>query len=703
MKKRVIWLTGFFLLAAVLLGGCGLESTDSTDKAEQGYGYNMVSAAVPAEMAVINSQCSDGENIYISGMSGGGLPRCYKVLSDGSAKKLKVPGTVEYIYGLCYDGGLYMLCGDKPRSWEDAQGIQQGNEQEEYSLSLILFDSDGSLLDDVVLTGAELRDGVRFFSLEKAGDKFFAMSGRRLICFDSSGQELDNISLDNSQFLAMCRRGDELIVSCFNFGQDAFGCELSVIKVDDRLSITGIYHSTGSIVSGLGITENGEILIANEKGVYFLKEKSGQTEPLAMWSEMGALMPEYSSVIPYKGAYIVSTPGQKSIDSFSYGPLKENRQRLVLLTDTVTPGMKQMVDRFNQKSADYYVATELFDHNEEGSGNRLRARIASGTGPDIFALYNDSELESLNPEVVYEDIYPYLDADKDYGREDIFPSLLKAMEHRDRLHSIPYDFMIYTFYTTADLSLSAQMTLEDFAEAAESTGQALFSTWFGRDDIWKWLSTCSLGNFINENDYTCNFVDPGFISILEVCKGMPASAAVPNDDSSLLRLDQVASLIHIRALGKTFGDDYVFCGCPDGAGGGHCFEIGVRYSMSAGSQNKEGAWQFIREVMSPQNGIYSFEYLPASVDMFDTMVNLAVTEGLNYPNYLKNPVTISEHDAHRLRNLIEETHFLPEKYPEITQILNEEVQKFFAGDRSAEDTASIIQSRVSIFLSEQYD
>ena len=88
---------------------------------------------------------------------------------------------------------------------------------------------------------------------------------------------------------------------------------------------------------------------------------------------------------------------------------------------------------------------------------------------------------------------------------------------------------------------------------------------------------------------------------------MPASAAAPNDDGSLLRLDQVASLIHIRALGKTFGDDYVFCGCPDGAGGGHCFEIGVRYSMSAGSQNKEGAWQFIREVMSPQNGIYSFE------------------------------------------------------------------------------------------------
>ena len=51
---------------------------------------------------------------------------------------------------------------------------------------------------------------------------------------------------------------------------------------------------------------------------------------------------------------------------------------------------------------------------------------------------------------------------------------------------------------------------------------------------------------------------------------------------------------------------------------------------------------------------------------------------------------------------IEETHFLPGKYPEITRIMNEEVQKFFAGERSAEDTAAILQSRVSIFLSEQY-
>ncbi len=702
MKKRAIGFAGVFLLAAVLLGGCRLKNADIADKAEQGYGYNMVSAAAPAEMAVINSQCTDGENIYISGISGGGLPRCYRVLSDGSAKKLKVPGTVGYIYGLCYDGGLYMLCGDKPRSWEDAQGIQQVNEQEECSLSLILFDGDGNQLEETVLTGVELKDGARFFSLEKAGDKFFAISGRRLICFDSSGQELDNISLDNSQFLAMCHRGDELVVSYFNFDQEAFGCELSVIKADDKLSLTGIYRSTGSIVTGLGVTKDGEILLANEKGVYYLKEERGLTEPLAMWSEMGALMPEYSSVIPYKDTYIVSTPGQKSIDSFSYGPLNETRQRLVLLADSVTPSMKQTVDRFNQESADYYVVTELFDHSEEGAGDRLRARIAAGTGPDIFVLYNDSELESLNPEVVYEDLYPHLDADKDYGREDIFPSLLKATEHRDRLYSMPYDFMIHTFYTAADLSLSPQMTLEDFAKAAESTGQALFPTWLSRDEVWKWLSECSLGSFINENDYTCNFVDPGFISILEVCKGIPASAAALNDDGSLLRLDQVSSLIHIATLGKMLGDDYVFCGCPDGAGGGHYFEVGVRYSMAAGSENKEGAWQFIREVMSPGNDIYSFEYLPASADMFGTMVNLAVTEGLNYPDYLKNPVTISEHDAQRLRTLIEETHFMPGKYPEITRIMNEEVQKFFAGDRSAEDTAAILQSRVSIFLSEQY-
>lgn len=86
---------------------------------------------------------------------------------------------------------------------------------------------------------------------------------------------------------------------------------------------------------------------------------------------------------------------------------------------------------------------------------------------------------------------------------------------------MPYDFMIYTFYTTTDLDFSPQMSLEEFKAAADSTDQALFSTWASRASVWEWLTMCCLDSFINEEDYTCNFTDPSFIFLLEVCKTLP--------------------------------------------------------------------------------------------------------------------------------------------------------------------------------------
>ena len=61
MKRRPMRLASIFLLFAVLLSGCTLKNADKADKSEPGYGYSMVSAAAPAEMAVVNSQCTDGE------------------------------------------------------------------------------------------------------------------------------------------------------------------------------------------------------------------------------------------------------------------------------------------------------------------------------------------------------------------------------------------------------------------------------------------------------------------------------------------------------------------------------------------------------------------------------------------------------------------------------------------------------------------
>ena len=55
----------------------------------------------------------------------------------------------------------------------------------------------------------------------------------------------------------------------------------------------------------------------------------------------------------------------------------------------------------------------------------------------------------------------------------------------------------------------------------------------------------------------------------------------------------------------------------------------------------------------------------------------------------------------RFQALLELAEVLPGSTTEIFEIVNAEAAVFFAGDRSAEDTAKVIQSRVSLYLSEQ--
>jgi len=62
---------------------------------------------------------------------------------------------------------------------------------------------------------------------------------------------------------------------------------------------------------------------------------------------------------------------------------------------------------------------------------------------------------------------------------------------------------------------------------------------------------------------------------------------------------------------------------------------------------------------------------------------------------------MTESDAELLRDIISNIGHKPIYGHPVANIVNEDVRAFFAGTRSAEDTARIIQSRVQIYLSER--
>ena len=62
---------------------------------------------------------------------------------------------------------------------------------------------------------------------------------------------------------------------------------------------------------------------------------------------------------------------------------------------------------------------------------------------------------------------------------------------------------------------------------------------------------------------------------------------------------------------------------------------------------------------------------------------------------------LSQADADVILDLIENTHSVYSYDQDIMNIITDEVAAFFAGEKSAEDTAAMVQSRVNLYVQEQ--
>ena len=98
------------------------------------------------------------------------------------------------------------------------------------------------------------------------------------------------------------------------------------------------------------------------------------------------------------------------------------KTELVLLTDYAGSEMYDLVNTFNRENPDYKVRVESL-YDEGMSMELLNTQLIAGDGPDIFAFCNYDNLMRLGPAATV-DLLPYLDADGEYSRESIVPSLL---------------------------------------------------------------------------------------------------------------------------------------------------------------------------------------------------------------------------------------------------------------------------------------
>ena len=276
----------------------------------------------------------------------------------------------------------------------------------------------------------------------------------------------------------------------------------------------------------------------------------------------------------------------------------------------------------------------------------------------------------------------------------------------------------------------------------------------------------TFSNFVDYTNATCNFDSPEFKAILETAKKYPAEIdydALYNDNPNYW-MEQEAACRENRALlysvyfndlsiytntrDAYFGEDISFVGFP-GSGAsnatGSVISTGSEIAVSSKSKYKDGAWEFIKLVLDnavgeQDSGNYGVAITSdASVaEAADEAVKRITSQYYGLPvvksqlqalgqqatipqTYTDTDGTVQQVDntyyvgnTEVKVNLItqDEVNMLIDyfstvdtiaRYDEsLTDIINEEANAYFKGTKSVDEAASLIQSRASIYLSEQY-
>ncbi len=172
---------------------------------------------------------------------------------------------------------------------------------------------------------------------------------------------------------------------------------------------------------------------------------------------------------------------------------------------------------------------------------------------------------------------------------------------------------------------------------------------------------------------------------------------------------------------KIFDDNAVCIGFPDPEKKGTYAQFEGSIGMSQACSDKDVAWEFIKYNVSRERMGKSYANnmgggMPTRKDVYESYLKACMaTESYTdeFGNEIKpveggvgiGSVTVdlkplTEEEIQQFRDLTDEVSRVWETDQSLFEIIDEETKPFFAGDKSADETAKTIQNRATTYLNE---
>lgn len=668
----------------------------------------------------------------------------------------------------------------------ETDNIWQYSSKTKLDVYIDVLDETGAVANTVTALSKEYSQnesyyGIRGVVCDKDGNWYInTTDGMEVYNADFSQKLFEETGDNNINNVVRTANGDIAVVlwdESGNFNVKTFDTAKKAFSEGKKLSMSTVYFNetfTGN--------SDYDFFGSDESGILGVNAKDGTVTRVLSWLDSDLSPDNIGHVAAMEnGDFLVYNQNWETNSSelirlvkTENDPSKE-KKIITLATLNMDSEMRTLISDFNKNSSEYRI--KVTDYSEYNTGDdytagitKLNTEIIAGRVPDIIAVGYFMPIDQYAAKGILEDLTPYIE--RDLGKDALVEDFFKTL--RDDNGKLYEAYSAFTMQTLVGLrsvvgdeaDWSFKKLQEAFATLPE--GASIVGDYYSRTSALYMFLYSNMDKFVNWETGECSFDSQDFIDLLETVKTFPADEDIKSNDGETAYVsDQVKVLTGKQLLSNAnaysltdfrantfyaYGkDDISFVGYP---GTGAAFSaVGMGYAISAKSENKEAAWQFVSRILTEdyQNGQNKYGYyngFPTNEAVFDKMMKAEATPtfgetvfsstyvvgnngtssdgglGEREPYYSgatndkgahEQPKTtygfggdftievyaMTEQEKEVVLDLLKNTTAFMRYDTSLSDIINEEIQPFFKGEKSAADAAKMIQSRATIYVNEQ--
>lgn len=459
--------------------------------------------------------------------------------------------------------------------------------------------------------------------------------------------------------------------------------------------------------------------------------------------------------IDQKGNFYIITRSREKFEILRYdieaGAKKvKGRKTLTVAIPTEARWLEIAASKFQKENPDYRIDIKNYGQADQMNTNgdnenyikTLNTELLTGKGPDLLSV-NRLPFEKYINRNILADLDGYMAKDGSFDEAGYFANILDALKYKGKLYILPvsvsFDVLAANKELLEQYSIKADDTLWSW-EDLNRVGEKLTGNRNGRKAnctlfpdmssgiLLENLLKGSYNRFVDTYNKKAGFNTKEFTDLLEMAKVYGYNQQFDNvtitggnyiDPDSIIKgtvlfnMQTFTDYTGYAFLNALYKGRLELMSYPSAAGEKKAgFNSDSIFAINKNSKGKEAAWEFLKFLLSDEIQSDELSGFPISKAALKVAAQRAVeitnSGGMSYAIGSKGggkpqifiPKKLTQQDIDYIDGFIMNLNTYNYNNPEVKKIILDEAGSFFAGNKSAEDAAGIIQQKAAIYLGE---